>query len=547
MSQQDSDYHSDGQEPSGAHEEVDAPTTTPSSGVYDEQDVIAPTTTLSPHPVAELLPNVSYCVLSSPPWGEAIALGFQHYLVMLGQTVLIPSIVVPQMGGGEIEKAMVIQSLLLVAGINTMVQSFFGTRLPVVINASHTYASTTLSIVLAGRYNDIADPTERFLRIMRATQGAHMFASAIQIIIGFSGSWRYVVRFLSPLSAVPLVALSGFGLQRFGFPMLARCAEIGLPELAALVIFTQYLPHVRRGDRRILVLDRFAIIFSIVIIWTFAHVLTLAGAYKKSHTCRTDHARVIDGAFWFSIPYPFQWGSPTFDMGDALAMTVASLVALVESTGGLIAISRYASATPLPPSVLSRGIGWEGIGNLVSGMIGTGVGISTSIENAGLIGMTRVGSRRVVQISAGFMIFFSIFGKFGALFASIPASIFAALYCISFAYVGSGGLGLLQFCNLNSFRGKFILGFSIFMGFSIPQYFVEYGPMRTRARLFNDMVNVPFSSGAFVAGLLAVVLDSVLLRRSDSRTHRDRGMHWWDRFTSMGADSRSTEYYSLPF
>jgi hypothetical protein len=36
-------------------------------------------------------------------------------------------------------------------------------------------------------------------------------------------------------------------------------------------------------------------------------------------------------------------------------------------------------------------------------------------ENAGLLGLTRVGSRRVVQISAGFMIFFSILGKPNAL------------------------------------------------------------------------------------------------------------------------------------
>lgn len=32
-------------------------------------------------------------------------------------------------------------------------------------------------------------------------------------------------------------------------------------------------------------------------------------------------------------------------------------------------------------------------------------------ENTGLLGLTKVGSRRVVQISAGFMIFFSIFGN----------------------------------------------------------------------------------------------------------------------------------------
>lgn len=31
-------------------------------------------------------------------------LGFQHYLLTLGITVLIPTIIVPQMGGGDVRK-----------------------------------------------------------------------------------------------------------------------------------------------------------------------------------------------------------------------------------------------------------------------------------------------------------------------------------------------------------------------------------------------------------------------------------------------------------
>lgn len=190
---------------------------------------------------------------------------------------------------------------------------------------------------------------------------------------------------------------------------------------------------------------------------------------------------------------------------------------------------------------------------MLSGIFGTGIGSSVTVENAGLLALTRVGSRRVVQISAGFMIFFSILGKFGAVFASIPAPIIAALYCLFFAYVGSAGLSLLQFCNLNSFRIKFVLGFSIFMGLSIPQYFNEYtvvngyGPVHTGARWFNDMINVPFSSNAFVAGLLAYFLDITLHRSKDSTARRDRGMHWWDRFRSFKTDTRSEEFYVLPF
>ncbi|XP_045807611.1 nucleobase-ascorbate transporter 6-like isoform X2 [Trifolium pratense] len=134
-----------------------------------------------------------------------------------------------------------------------------------------------------------------------------------------------------------------------------------------------------------------------------------------------------------------------------------------QSSGAFIAVYRYASATPLLPSILSQGIGWQGVGILLSELFGTISGSSVSVENAGLLALTCVGSRRVVPISAGFMIFSSILGKFGTVFAFIPPAIVAALYCLFFAYVGAGGISFLQFCNLNSFRTKFILGFSIFL------------------------------------------------------------------------------------
>ncbi|KAL1333999.1 nucleobase-ascorbate transporter 6 isoform X2 [Arachis ipaensis] len=507
-----------------------------------------------PHPPKDQLPNISYCITSPPPWPEAILLGFQHYLVMLGTTVLIPTALVPQMGGGNDEKARVIQTLLFVAGINTLLQTLFGTRLPAVIGGSYTYVPTTISIILSGRFSDEPDPIEKFKRIMRATQGALIVASTLQIVLGFSGLWRNVARFLSPLSAAPLVALVGFGLYELGFPGVAKCIEIGLPQLILLVFVSQFVPHVLKGGKH--VFDRFAVIFTVAIVWLYAFLLTVGGAYnhaapKTQSTCRTDRSGLIEAAPWIRVPYPFQWGAPSFDAGEAFAMMMASFVALVESSGAFIAVYRYASATPMPPSILSRGIGWQGVGILLSGLWGTGNGSSVSVENAGLLALTRVGSRRVVQISAGFMIFFSILGKFGAVFASIPPPIVAALYCLFFAYVGAGGLSFLQFCNLNSFRTKFVLGFSIFLGLSIPQYFNEYtaiygyGPVHTGARWFNDIINVPFQSKAFVAGVVAYFLDNTL--HKDPTIRKDRGKHWWDKYRSFKGDTRSEEFYSLPF
>ncbi|OMO73848.1 Xanthine/uracil/vitamin C permease [Corchorus capsularis] len=507
-----------------------------------------------PFPVKDQLPGVDFCVSSSPSWPEAILLGFQHYLVMIGTTVIISSILVSLMGGGNVEKAEVINTVLFVAGINTLLQTLFGTRLPVVIGASYAFVIPTVSIALSRRYTYIIEPHERFEHSMRDVQGALIVASFFTMIMGFFGFWRIFARFFSPLSAVPLVVLTGLGLYAHGFPELARCIEIGLPALVAVVFLSQYVTHLIKSKHA--VFDRYAILFTIAIIWVYAEILTAAGAYdhrspKTQFSCRTDCSGLISGAPWIRVPYPFQWGRPSFNAGDVVAVIAASFVAIIESTGTFIAASRYASATPTPPSVLTRGIGWLGVGILLDGLFGTGSGSTASVENAGLLGLTRVGSRRVIQIAALFMLFFSVLGKFGAVLASIPLPIMAALYCVLFAYVASAGLGLLQFCNLNSFRNKFILGFSLFLGLSIPQYFNEHllisghGPVHTRATWFNIVMQVIFSSPATVAIIVAYFLDCTH-SYGHSSIRRESGRHWWEKFRNFSTDTRSEEFYSLP-
>lgn len=69
---------------------------------------------------------------------------------------------------------------------------------------------------------------------MAGIQGALIVTSAFQMIIGFFGLWRNVVRILSPLSAVPFVTFTSLGLYHLAFPMLAKCIAIGLPELVIM-------------------------------------------------------------------------------------------------------------------------------------------------------------------------------------------------------------------------------------------------------------------------------------------------------------------------
>ncbi|KAE7995866.1 hypothetical protein FH972_000629 [Carpinus fangiana] len=110
------------------------------------------------HPPMDQLQGLEYCIDSNPSWGEAIALGFQHYILALGTAVMIPSFLVPLMGGNDGDKVRVVQTLLFVEGINTLLQTLFGTRLPTVIGGSYAFMVPIISIIHDSSLMGIEDP-----------------------------------------------------------------------------------------------------------------------------------------------------------------------------------------------------------------------------------------------------------------------------------------------------------------------------------------------------------------------------------------------------
>nr|XP_029116277.1 nucleobase-ascorbate transporter 3 [Elaeis guineensis] len=470
---------------------------------------------------------------------------------MLGTIVMLATFLVPKMGGSNGDKARIIQTFLFMSGINTLLQTLIGTRLPTVMNASLAFVIPVLSIINDFSSREYENEHERFVHTIRAIQGALIVSSFLNIIIGYSRAWGDFSRFFSPVVIVPVVCVVGLGLFERGFPQVGKCVEIGLPMLILLVFVQQYMKHINERTRYWF--ERFALLLCIVVVWSFAAILTAGGAYNnvsentKQH-CRTDRSHLMSSAPWIRIPYPFQWGAPIFTASHVFGMMGAVLVAAVESTGAHYAAARLAGATPPPAHVLSRSIGLQGIGMLLEGIFGAATGSSASIENVGLLGLTRVGSRRVVQISTGFMIFFSIFGKFGAFFASIPFPIFAAMYCVLFGIVAAVGISFIQFANNNSMRNLYIIGLALFLGISIPQYFNEFaasaghGPAKTNAGWFNDILNAFFSSAPFVAMIVGTLLDNTL----EARNTGERGLPWWVPFQKRTGDVRNDEFYGFP-
>lgn len=64
--------------------------------------------------------GINYTITDIPPLPTSMLLGLQHYLTMLGATVLIPLLICPAMGADGLQTAEVISSIFFVSGINTV-------------------------------------------------------------------------------------------------------------------------------------------------------------------------------------------------------------------------------------------------------------------------------------------------------------------------------------------------------------------------------------------------------------------------------------------
>ena len=452
-----------------------------------------------------------YGIEDKPPLFECLGLGFQHYLTMFGSTVAIPLLLAPAFGMQDDPAAIgwLISTMFFVSGITTLLQTTLGNRLPLVQGGTFSFLAPTFAICgMAALAN------EGWQVRLQHVQGAVIAGAVFEIVIGYSGLVGRLLRFVGPITIAPTIALIGLALFEFGAPVAGTHWGIGGLTIGLIILFSQYL----RSRHR--VFELFPILLGITGAWGVAWACTAAGVFGPEHPAHVSTAN-LQSAPWFRVPYPFQWGWPVFGVGAIVGMLAGYLASMVESVGDYYACSRLSGVRTPGPDVINRGIGMEGVGCLVAGIFGTGNGTTSYSENIGAIGLTRVGSRRVVQAGAVIMLVLATIGKFGALFTTIPQPIVGGMYCVMFGMIAAVGLSNLQFVDLNSARNLFILGFAIFMGLSMPQYFaanpLEWGSEAIDAAagaralaVLGNVVQTIGQTGMAVGALAALVLDNTI-------------------------------------
>lgn len=203
----------------------------------------------------------------------------------------------------------------------------------------------------------------------------------------------------------------------------------------------------------------------------------------------------------------------------------------------------------------------EGFCSILAGLWGSGTGSSTLTENVHTISITKVASRRAVQLGAVFMIVFSFVGKVGAILASIPQALAASILCFMWALIVAIGLSNLQYTQSASFRNIMIVGASLFLGLSIPAYFQQYhpetslilpsyfvpfaaasnGPVHTGSKQLDFAINALMSMNMVVTLLVAFILDNTV-----PGSRQERGVYIWSRAEDLASDPSLQADYSLP-
>lgn len=452
--------------------------------------------------------DILYGLDDRPPFPRAVVLALQHVLTMFGSTVAVPLLLGPKMGMGPAEVALLISSVMLCSGVATFIQTTFGSRLPIIQGISFSFLAAFSSVIIATVMKDQANGGlgGDGKLCMQYIAGAVIAGALVEAAIGFSGIMGALRRFLSPVVVGPVIMLIGLALYEAGAPVAASDWPISILTMVLIILFALVFA------RRHWVFRLFPMLLAILTAVGVCGVLTATGVYGPSHPARVS-LQAIENSEWLrtsSVVFP--WGLPKFNTAFIVAVLAGYLASMIESFGDYHACSHMAGGGDPTPEQISRGIGCEGIGCALTGIFG-GFSSTSYSENVGLVGLTKVGSRYVVQIAAVILIGLGLFGKFGAAAAAIPKPVVGGLYCALFGLIAAVGVRQLAKADLDSNRNLFISGFALFMGLSVPAYFNSPGVAERLADVpggLGDVLGAIGKTGMAVAAILGIALDNLI-------------------------------------
>ncbi len=406
-----------------------------------------------------------------------VLLALQHLLAALGGIIAVPLVFGGALKLPPDQIVALVNAALLGSGVVTIIQCRgvgpVGIRLPCVMGTSFAFVGAGISVGLEHGVPGILGSSligslvmivgSYFMPVIRRFF-PHTVTSVVVTMIGLS---------LTPV-AVDWAA-GGVGNTHYG--SIANLAVAGFV-LFLVIAFVQW--------------GKGMISASAVVLGIFCgYLLCLALGW-------IDFTQVRQAA-WFSIPQPMHFGM-SFPLSGIVAMSIAFLVTIVETTGTFMALGA-ATQTPMPGKRLARGMLCDGVGSAFAAVMSSPP-VSTFAQNVGVVSLTGVASRYVVMLTGVMLLAAGLFPVIGALVVTIPLPVLGGAGLMMFAMIVCAGVRMLSE-NEQSRRNTLIIAVSLGCGLAITM----------RPDLLGKMpafVREVFGSGITVGALAAVLLNLLL-------------------------------------
>ncbi|MBA2841207.1 NCS2 family nucleobase:cation symporter-2 [Methanococcus maripaludis] len=410
---------------------------------------------------------------------KRIALGFQHVLAMFGATVTVPLVVGYAIGLSMSEIAFLLQAVLLAMGVATLLQTFAGSRFPIVQGSSFAFIP---GLIAVGSGMGLA-----------AVEGALIIGGVIEAATGALGLIGKLKKLFSPIVTGVTIMLIGFSLAdvavQYSFNYFADPAGSSIVTsilVAALTFITTILVSLQGKGT----LKAMPVIIGAVVGYVISMFLGLVDF------------SMMNQLSWFALPKLMPWGMPVFDVNAIVILLFAFMVSIIESVGDYHAISTIADLK-IDDNKINRGIASEGFSCTLAGLFGA-CGTTSYSENIGLVALTKVSSVQVVQIGAVILVLLSMIPKFSGLLASIPAPVLGGLTTALYGMISITGLKLIKDkVELND-RNTLILASALVLGLGAPQLPAEF------LSLFPKIISSILESGMAVGAITAILMDQLL-------------------------------------
>ncbi|KAJ8305015.1 hypothetical protein KUTeg_018598 [Tegillarca granosa] len=366
-------------------------------------------------------------------------------------------------------------------------------------------------------------------------EGCLILVGILHFLVGATGLVGVVLKLIGPITIVPTILLGGI----FTMRAVTKYSKVfwGISSLTAgiAIVLSLYLAHKKapipvwtpsKGCRIIWypLHQVFSLLIAIMTGWLISAICTFAGVFTDDpelpqYLARTDaRLQIIEDFTWFYIPYPGQFGPPSFNAAVFIAFIIATITSILDSIGDYYACAKMCNVPPPPSHAVNRGIATEGLCSLLSGAVGCGTANTTIGGNIGAIGVTKVASRDVFIGIGCINILLGVVGKFAAAFVTIPYPVLGGSMIMMFGMFNGVVLSNLQSVSLTSSRNLAFMGTAILVGLMIPHW-IETTPdaIQTGNESVDNALRMLLANPNLACGVFACFLDNTLPGTDDER------------------------------